>query len=966
MTQVPSVSQKLAIEAGLGPVLVLAGPGAGKTFCLIERIRFLVEHHRVDPARICAFTFTNKAAGEISARLEKQLGEGAARIKRGTIHSFCAELLREFPEEAGLKHGFGIADDEYQSSVLRRIGVAPRWHARTLRAFTSHRFVHGYVLDDRDRPRYAQYSTFLAKRNLVDFDQLVLRTADLLRNDTVGDIVRSRWDCVLVDEFQDLNPVQYSVVRSLAKAHRNIFAVGDDEQSIYSWAGADRQLFKDFQTDFGLDGPTTELAENRRCPREVVDLARRLVNFNTPLFAGRSHAESTRSSEFPVATKRFVTGELELAWIVDDIRRDRSEHALGWKDYVLLYRTNEMGNAAESQLLTAGIPCRMSQGRALSEDPVVRYLVAALRVIAQPDDPIHHESFLRVVLSRALFDSIRTAAQDKRRGLLQQLGHMARTLPREHADGRKLRRSIAALRNLTALARRHESIAPLVDELLSQRVGEYRTMLEENCDELSDPETNTEVVALADRLLQAFDNSRTIWIPRLGGIEVGLKGILAGIGFNRVQLGGLLPENAVAIGHGDCRSLGIALGLFKAAQLIRTKSFTNHFRDFTAVDIETTDNDITRAELVEIAAVRVRDGKPVAEFSTLVRPRTPIAPGAFDAHGFSDADLANAPFFEEVWPGFSEFCGQDLIVAHNGHNFDFPILRRMAGEAQFADFLTYDTLVLAREVRTGSASLGNLARAYGIEIERAHHALDDTKALAHIFLALGEDKIVRARKTSLDSLLDQVGIALALSDRSTLCDEALRIHELAKFSTLGRFSRCLEVYEAEREACTDVALPPVDAIVASWENGERLRLALLEGKTAEERYPEAMSRLRPLLALQEGLPLGDQIAGLLERIALSRREGPEIDPERVNLLTLHATKGLEFSRVYVLGTDDAGFGRDGRKTKDEIEELRRLLYVGMTRTMERLVLTSAEHRNGQSTGGLSLLEELGLLTAETA
>src|SRR5512132_869934 len=113
----PSDSQLAAIEAEPGPLLVLAGPGAGKTYCLIERIRFLVEKRDFDPARICAFTFTNKAAGEIASRLEKTLGTRAGRIKRGTIHSFCAELLREFGEQVGLKPGFGIADEEYQLSV---------------------------------------------------------------------------------------------------------------------------------------------------------------------------------------------------------------------------------------------------------------------------------------------------------------------------------------------------------------------------------------------------------------------------------------------------------------------------------------------------------------------------------------------------------------------------------------------------------------------------------------------------------------------------------------------------------------------------------------------------------------------------------------------------------------------------------------------------------------------------------
>jgi superfamily I DNA/RNA helicase len=284
----------------------------------------------------------------------------------------------------------------------------------------------------------------------------------------------------------------------------------------------------------------------------------------------------------------------------------------------------------------------------------------------------------------------------------------------------------------------------------------------------------------------------------------------------------------------------------------------------------------------------------------------------------------------------------------------------MAGEEESAHLYTYDTLVLARELRTGSASLGNLARVYNIQPGRAHHALDDTKTLAEVFLALGEEKVTRSRKTTLDNLLDYLGIGLALSDQSSLNEEAQRLRDLSKFYSLGKYSRCLEFYRIECEACTDVSATSLDDLIDIL-GGESLMLRLRTDKTAEERYPEAMLRLRPLLAMQDGKPLKDQIAGLLERVTLSRWDGVQIDDERVNLLTLHSTKGLEFSRVYILGTDNVGFTRDDRKPKDQIEELRRLLYVGMTRTMERLILTCAETRNGEEGGGWTLLDELELM-----
>jgi superfamily I DNA/RNA helicase len=956
---VPSDSQRSAIEAELGPLLVLAGPGAGKTYCLIERIRFLVEKKGVDPARICAFTFTNKAAGEISSRLERYLGDRAERIKRGTIHSFCAELLREFGERVGLRPGFGIADEEYQLAVLHRIEGYRKWHGSTLKNFSAYRFC-GDALQKNDGALYLAYCEFLGKRNVLDFDMLVLKAAELLRIESVAETVRARWDCVLVDEFQDLNPVQYAVIRALTSGHENVFAVGDDEQSIYSWAGADPRVFLSFLNDFGLVEPQAQLGENRRCPREVVAFARRLLTSNTPIFSKRRHADAEHSSPFPVTALTFETEDDEIAWIIDDVRRDRESHSLGWGDFALLYRTHEIGYFAESAFLTGGVPCRMAYGRALAEDPVVRYLISALRVILSPEDPVGQECFLQVVLPKPLFDGARAKAEESGETVLVYLDRLARVLPREHGDRRKIWRGFYALRNLAALGARHSSVTTLVDELLSQRVGEYRTILEENHDDLSDPADHEEVRDLAARLKLALATGQAVWIPRLDGAEIGIKGILLGIGLNRIELGGSPSRDAMIIAVSDAPALGIALAVFKAAQLIRSESFTNRFRDFTAVDLETTDRDVGRAEIVEMAAVRVRNGVVTGEFHSLVKPRVAIGVGARMTHGIFEHDVAEAPFFEDVWPRFREFCGRDVVVAHNGYRFDFPILRRMAEALPDCDLCTYDTLLLARDLHAGSARLEDLARVYGIEAGQSHRALDDTKALAHVFLALGEAKVARARKTALDNLLDYLGIALALCDEESLCAEAARFKTLASVYSLGRYSNCLETYREERELCRDAVLPTVEDLIARL-GGEKRMLRIRADKTAEQRYPAAMQRLRPLLELFDGKALAEQIAGFLERVALSKLDGPEPESSRVNLLTLHSTKGLEFSRVYIVGAEDVQFLGERNASKREIEEARRLMYVGMTRTKDRLVLTRVKARGGRPTGGHRFLDEMELV-----
>ena len=580
-------------------------------------------------------------------------------------------------------------------------------------------------------------------------------------------------------------------------------------------------------------------------------------------------------------------------------------------------------------------------------------------MIADPADPIHQEGFLKVVLPKALFEDARVKSEENKQTLVTQLEQIARALPKEHGDRRKIWRGFYALKNLAALGTMHKDLSTLVDELLSQRVGEYRTVLEDNADELSDPAEHEEVHTLARRLTEAADTSATIWIPRMGGLEIALKGILGGIGLNRVQLGGIPPKNSVSVGHSDAPTLGIALGVFKAAQLIRSAGFSNHFRDFTAVDLETTDNDVSRAEVVEIAAVKVRGGAIVSEYHSLVKPRVLITAGAYDTHKISAEDLIDKPHFEDMWPAFREFCGNDVLVAHNGHRFDFPIMRRMSEKLESPAFVAYDTLLLAREVRSGSAKLVDLANAYGIDAGQSHRALDDTKALALVFLALGETKVARARKTALDNLLDWVGIALALSNEEVLNEEAIRVKKLTRTFALGRYTNCLDVYREEREKSGDDTIMATENLIETL-GGEDLMLRLRAEKTADQRYPQAMNRLRPLLYLFDGQPLNDQIQGFLERIALSKMDGIEPETARVNLLTLHSTKGLEFSRVYVVGVEDSALPGWNDPSKREIEESRRLLYVGMTRTKDRLVLTRVDERNEKPTGGNRFLDEMGL------
>jgi superfamily I DNA/RNA helicase len=963
----PTEFQRQAIEAPLGPLLVLAGPGAGKTFCLIERIRFLIEHRRIEPARIGAITFTNKAAEEIAERL-REMGEPARGVKRGTLHSLCGEILREHGEWVGVRRGFGIADEEYQLGVLRRLGVWEKRRSWLLTRFGLHR-AQGVPLTPDDLAHFHRYRAHLDHRNMVDFDDIVLKTAELFaKYDEVAEAVAARWDYLLVDEFQDLNPRQYAVVKRLAQTHRNLFAVGDDEQSVYSWAGADPRVLRDFLNDFRITRPVL-LDENRRTPREIFETARRLLRQNPSLF-DQKILHARRESVHPVRALGFRDEGTEAAWLLEDLAADHAANQLPWGEYGVLYRTHEIGDLLEAELIRRGIPCRLAAGRALQDDPVVRYLVAALRVIAQPDDPLRQEAYVRVVLPPTLWADIASEAERTNREPLDWMRVVAQRLGKGNEDAKKIWRAASALQNLSTIGTRHNTLRALVEELLSQRVGEYRTALDERHDELSDPAADPHLVRLAEDLERARLGRVPVVLPELGGMEIALAGMLERIGVRAIagRRSGVGEPGTIAIGSDAGGPLGLAFGMFKALQLVATRTLRDAFPDFVAIDTETTDFDPASCEVIDLAAVRVRNGVIVDEFSSLIRPGRPIAPEAQRVHRIEPREVESAPTLAEVWPRFRAFCGDDLLIAHNGNLFDFPILRRLAAELpDGTDFVGFDSLPLARQLHPGSRKLGDLAHFFGIELpaEAAHRALGDSRALAAVFPRLQAEKLARARKTALAHLLDYLGLALVLSDPATIPEEAKGLLPIARAFALGRYSDCLDYYrlalaESERNA------PSLDEVIHRL-GGQKKLLQYRREKSPDDRYPVAMARLRRLLDEAVGDSLAEQLRGFLDKVALSRSDAGEYDadlPNRVNLLTLHSTKGLEFSRVYIVGAEDGQFiriDRDGHAPPDaEIHEARRLLYVGMTRAKERLILTRVERRRGLPTGGHQFLSEMGL------
>ncbi len=964
MRHEPLPAQRQAIEAPLGAVLVIAGPGAGKTFCLIERVNHLVANEGISPDRICAVTFTNKAAEEIAARLKHTLGIAAEDVTRGTLHSLCVQVLREHGEAIGLAKGFGIADETYQQLILRRLGVYPRRWFSLLNLFGRHR-LQDHPLSTDDETLFLRYNAILARRNMLDFDDIIARTAELFaKHDEIARLVASRWDYVLVDEFQDLNPAQYFVLKQLVAEHGNFFVVGDEEQSIFSWTGADPEILVRFQDDFGILEPMV-LESNRRCSRQIFEVARALLAQNPTLFEKQLRAE--RESHHGVTAYVFEDEASEARWLLSDLVADRGEDGeRKWGDYALLYRRHRVGEQLERFLVRNGVPCRLARGRSLSDDKVVKFVVASLRLVSLPDDPIAVEVFAEQVLPESLIAQVRALTSDEE-SLVAAMRTFARQRPKGDPDAKKAWRFIYHVENLEALYQSHTTIAGFVEELLAQRVGKYRNALEERHDELSDPADHPEVTAVAERLSVALARSARILVEAQQGVEIALRGMLVSAGVP-TDVGGRgdaesRSDGDVLLKTEDGGRLGLPLCLFKALQLLQSRDFEAVLEDFTAFDLETTDKDVAECEIVEIGAVKVRGGDVVDRFHSLVHATRPISSGAREVHGYSEEDLREAPTFEEVWQGFVEFVGEDVLVAHNGQRFDVPVLRGSAEAlGGTGSMVFFDTLPLARSLYQDSARLTDLAARFDVDVGRAHHALDDAETLAAVCRQLGRQKVIRSRKSTLVNLLDYLGLALALDQRPAGSEEHKTLRDIARPFTLGRFSDCLEFYAAERERTALDAAPTVEEVIERL-GGQELMEKIRTTRDAAQRYPTAMARLNTLIEASRADSLQESVAAFLERVALSTSLGADVDPHRVNLLTLHSTKGLEFSRVYLVGVEDyqlPGYYETRENRRSEIEESRRLLYVGMTRAEDRLVLTRVDRRFGLETGGSRFLEEMGI------
>ena len=426
--------QREAVEAIDGPLLIVAGPGSGKTRLITSRIAYLLGVVGVYPSRIAAVTFTNKAAREMRARVDSVASYDAPRLTMGTFHAFCARTLRQDGEAIGLDRNFGIYDDSDQLDVIKRgMGeleidtkqFAPRAILSAISGAKSQlltaegfRMRTASYFDEVVGRVYERYETLMARSDAVDFDDLLLKTYFLLNErPDIAEKYQDRYVHFMIDEFQDTNVAQYAIARLIAQKHRNLCVVGDPDQSIYSWRNADIRNILSFQEDFP-DARIVALEQNYRSTQTILDAASRLISANSQRVEKELFTDNGKG--VPIEMAEGYDEEEEAQYVLREVGSltrsgigSRKKYKLG--DIAVMYRVNAQSRALEESCLRYGIPYQVVGGMKFYQRQEVKDLAAYLKLLTNPHDDV---SLLRVInmptrgIGRRTLDELRRLARD--------------------------------------------------------------------------------------------------------------------------------------------------------------------------------------------------------------------------------------------------------------------------------------------------------------------------------------------------------------------------------------------------------------------------------------------------------------------------------------------------------------------------------------------------------------------------
>jgi DNA helicase-2/ATP-dependent DNA helicase PcrA len=395
-------AQKEAVQTIEGPVLIVAGPGSGKTRVIAHRVAYLITVCGISPRRIMAVTFTNKAAREMKERVYHLLGKTVEGLTLGTFHATCARILRMEAQHIGLSKDFLIYDEGDQNSLLKRsieqIGLDPKQYppkaigtaisAAKARLLAPQEYRHqvGSYYEEVVARVYERYQELLAENSALDFDDLIMKVVQLFRSQTeVLDKYQARYLHVMIDEFQDTNLAQYILSRQLAGKYKNICVVGDPDQSIYSWRQANLRHILDFEKDYP-DVKIVFLEQNYRSSQTILKAAEHVIAANQQRKQKKLWTENEVG--VPISVVQTYNEQEEAHFVVNEVEKLVAKGSRKAGDIAIMYRTNAQSRALEEEFVRYGFPYRLVGGTRFYERREVKDVVAYLRLMHNHHDTV--------------------------------------------------------------------------------------------------------------------------------------------------------------------------------------------------------------------------------------------------------------------------------------------------------------------------------------------------------------------------------------------------------------------------------------------------------------------------------------------------------------------------------------------------------------------------------------------------
>jgi DNA helicase-2/ATP-dependent DNA helicase PcrA len=491
-------AQREAVEAIEGPVLVLAGPGSGKTKVLVHRAAYLIKVCGLPPYSIMAVTFTNKAAREMKERLYKLLGDRVEELTVGTFHAICARILRREGPAIGIPSSFVIYDEEDQLSAVRQavreLNLNEKLYRPPALLQAISRLKAELILPSDFNPStyweevmrrvYERYQEILKNHNALDFDDLLLAVVRLWREaPQVLEKYRRRFLQIMVDEFQDTNMPQYEILRELARVHRNLFAVGDEDQSIYRFRGADWRNVLRFREDFP-DAKIILLEKNYRSTQNILDAARSIISHNPHRTPKMLYTERGRG--LPLILYEAYDEADEGEFVVREIKRLIAKKLYNPGDFAVMYRTNAQSRVVEEAFVRHNMPYKLVGAIRFYERKEIKDILAYLRLILNPMDDISLQRIINVPprgIGPQTLKTLQNIAFSRASSLYQVL-KLVRDDPKHLGFSRQVSNSLLAFLNLLedlSKAADEKDIISLLDYVL-ERTG-YRDYLQDGTPE---------------------------------------------------------------------------------------------------------------------------------------------------------------------------------------------------------------------------------------------------------------------------------------------------------------------------------------------------------------------------------------------------------------------------------------------------------------------------------------------------